>query len=316
MKTTARKVHFYDLHMKSYAPKIQDPGHASMADLFAAINGIAVKGHVVVEHSDELIEVGEWKYDAKAHTLGILINRADRTLSDVTFKDLGTKATRKGGKTTAEGIDASCHVLIRVDPGGLKGLFLMTMGTGIAFTTVVKLLNTQLKALQKSGTAPKLFEFPHPSGEKVNGKPKTYEVEYHVKAVAHKSKLLIDALDKGEFVGMELVGHTHRNLDSDGNFQEHGQSLKVKASPMHKKVTAATVVNALTKWRKENPHSDYDSVRIDYRLGGSPQSAPLSLNDLESAFTRKEWIALDPPVEQQQSSLNPTIVSAMAALFK
>ena len=137
-----------------------------------------------------------------------------------------------------------------------------------------------------------------------------YAVSYQFKCVAHKSKLLDEALNSGEFVGMELIGHTHHNLDSDGNFQVQGQSLNVKAGPKTKKVTGLLVRKALRLFKQEHPESNFDEVRVNYKQEGVPaQTARLSMNELDEVFTRKEWITLDPPVEQQQTVLNPTIVA-------
>ncbi len=314
MKPRQRTVHFYDLTIKSHTKKgIKNPNCCSISQMLSSIKP---KGREIYKNSHISIEVSDWKYDSKRDTYSCLVNRADSSLSDVAFKDFPTKNRRAAGKKKTEGIEYSCHIIIKPQSDPRKALMLMTMGSGVTYIAIEKMFrffSTELKAL---GKHQHLFDFPLPSGElDANGKPSTYSVNYGFTATGHMSALLDEVLNTGVFQGMELVADRITKFDSGGNLLIDAQSIHVAASNA-KTITGAVVKNAIGKWKKTPEGSDYKLARISYKApDGATKQTTFDINNLDAAFTRKENVELDIEVEGQQTVLNETILSAMRKLI-
>ena len=314
MKPKQRTVHFYDLTIKSHTRKgIKNPNCCSISDILSSIKP---KGREVYKTAHISIEVSDWKYDPKAKTYSCLVNRADSSLSDVAFKDFPTKSRRAAGKKKTEGIEYSCHIIIKPQSDPHKALMLMTMGSGVTFIAIEKMFlffSNELKALSKHNH---LFNFPLPSGElNEEGKPATYSVSYGFAATGHMSTLLDDVLQKGIFQGMELVADRITKFDTAGNLLIDAQSIHVAASNA-KTISGAVVKNAIGKWKKTAEGSAYKLARISYKTpDGTTKQNTFDINNLDAAFTRKENIELDTDVEGQQTTLNGAILSAMRKLI-
>lgn len=317
MDTRERVVHFYDVLLKSStrAKDIPNPSCAGLADILARFASLRPAGKPLHNGKAVMIELADWRIDPSTGLVLALVNRADRDVSDVTFKDFNTRSSRKGGKTKTEGIENSCHVLIQPNSDGRSALMLMTMGAGVSFQYVSRMLNEFARQLSKAGHDD-LFEFPLPSGERDSkGKPLTYRVRYAFECVAHKSTVLDDAVKGGRFVSMDLISHGISAFDAGGNLQIEERVLSIKeARPGY--VTGAKLKRAVADFLKGKKVAEFDDLRIRYKSATGPtRTATLAVRDLDQAFTRKELITFDVDVEAQQTRLSPTVVAAMKTLL-
>lgn len=314
MKPRQRTIHFYDLILKSHTKsRISNPSCCSITDILSKLKP---KGREVINNRNISLEVTDWLHDKKHNIFYCLLNRADANVSDVAFKDFGTKNRRNGGKTKSEGIEYSCHVIFKPDHDPRKALMLMTMGSGVTYGAIEKFLREFTQELQVLNQHPNLFKFPHPSGAvDENGNPETYKVSYAFSAEGHMGTLLDDALETGTFHDMELVADQHAQFDSGGNLQVDHQSLHVVAANA-KTVTGAFLKNALTRWKKTPQGSAYRTARIKFKtVDGTTKSNSFDINNLDAAFTRRENVELANEVDGQQVRLNKTILDAMLKLI-
>jgi hypothetical protein len=318
VRTKERVVYFYDLLIESYtgADGIKNAASADLRDLLARILQSRPIGHAIASRGTVRVDVADWKFAAGQGTHRVLINRADKTLSDVAFRDFDSRKVRKGGKTKAEGIEASCHVIMRPNKDGRSALVLLTAGAGVTRETVERLIAQRVRQLAKSEANDDLFAFRHPSGEKAaNGAPATYRVRYKVECVAHKSKQLDEALKHGGFVSLDLIAPEYDKFDAGGNLRINASSISIKADNPTL-VTAAGLVNAVKSYLKKTPKNAYDSARIRYKADGNNTSTvTLNTNDLDSAFSRKERVELSTEAEAQQEKLEPIVIAAMESLL-
>lgn len=314
MKPKQRTVHFYDLTIKSHTGQaINNPSCAPLADILAKLNP---KGKDIVKNTQISLEVSDWVHDKKDDTFYILLNRADASLSDIALKDFNTNTRRQAGKKKHEGIEYSCHIIIRKTADPRICLMLMTMGSGVTTTAIEKFLNIFTRQLRMQKKAAPLFQFPHPSGGlDKDGKPLTYMVNYAFSTSGHTSALLDEVLKEGTFQSMELVAHEHSQFDSNGNLQITQQSIHVIPSTL-KNVHAAALKNAVRSYIKTPQGAGFTQARISYKAAdGSTKQNTFEVNNLDAAFTRRENVELDIEVEGQQTKLDDTILNAMRKLL-
>ena len=322
MKVKSRSVHFYDLVLSSRTrvPSIANPSCCSLEELLQRLGTVSPSGTEVIKRATYTIEVADWANDSASCGYAMLLNCADRDVSDIALKDFSTRVRRKAGKTIQEGIEESCHVLIKPGADGRRALLLMTMGSGVTFSAVEKALRELIKAVKAKSSNDDLFRFPEPTGAMLDAKtPVTYAVDYSVQLVAHKGTALDDALTHGSFVSMELISHAFKNFDAGGNLQEERQSVFVTAAKSKVgSLTASLVKKAIRTFVKQHATTDlqYDNVRIAYTApDGQIHHNTLQTNDLDQAFTKRVSIELQKPVDAQQLKLSETVLSAMRELL-
>lgn len=318
MKTTERTVHFYDLKLDSYTGTsgIERPACVDIDVLLSHIVDSKPIGHAIYKSGNILVDVADWAHDVNTGCHKILINRADRNVSDITFRDFNSNKTRKAGKTKQEGVEFSSHIIIKPNADKRSALVLMTIGSGVTAQLIDRLFTQLTSELKDVPKHVDLFCFTHPSAERdAKGRPVTYRVNYKFECLGHKSTVLNDALKNGTFISMELIAHEHRAFDAGGNLQIEEQSICVKAATPSL-MTAAGLINAVKAYMKNSPPQQYDNARIRYKGdGGEPQTTTLKTNELEAAFTRRQKIHLPSEVEAQQTKLQPEIIAALEDLL-
>lgn len=318
MKNNERLVHFYDLQMKSSTGYggVKSPSCADIDDVLQACVKTLSKGHVVKQRGDILIEVEDCVYDSTLGTYQLLINKADKTIGDVTFKDFNGRGRRKGNKTRDEGIEASSHVILKPNQDRRSALVLITLGAGVSHHTVSQIFRVIVALLKKGAKHEHLFAFNDPSNTlDASGRPLQYRVRYAFECVGHKDRKLDQALKNGRFLSMDLISKGVEVFDTHGNLHIDERTVSISATnPLV--VTAAVVINSVMAFVK-NPKADpVDTVRIRYKNdAGKPTSHSFQPNEMEHAFTRKEIVLLNAEVEQQQSRLSPVIIAAMNELL-
>jgi hypothetical protein len=294
---------------------VENPACAHIKDLFAAFANIAkIRGTELVVRPKLTVEATDFSFDPKSGLFCLLFNRADGSLSDVTFKDFGSKKRRNGGKQKTEGIESSSHVMLKPNPDGRSALMLMSMGSGMGPGIVERLFSILQTEIKDNKKAKPVFEFKDPSGEEVDGQPVAYRVKYAFESLGYKGHSLDDALKNGAFQSMELIETKFEKFDQTGNLVIEEYVMEIKATNALV-VTGGFVKNAVRRFKAANPNKKFDQLKVRYKkLDGDTATASLDPNDLDAAFTKREKIYLDTDVEAQQSILSPEILSKMKKL--
>lgn len=318
MKTKERTIYFYDLTLTSYTGSdgVSSPACADLSEILSRMLAANPIGRAIVRNQTILMDVADWKYDKVKKYHQILINRADSSVSDVTFRDFQSNKTRKAGKTKVEGVEFSAHIIVRPNPDKCSALVVMTAGAGVTATVLDRLFKDLTLTLKDDVANADLFVFAHPSSERDSkGNPVTYKVNYKYECLGHKGTILDDALRNGTFLSMDLIAHEHRKFDAGGNLQIKEQSISVKADTPSL-MTAAGLINAVKAYMRSSPPVQFDNARIRYKgESGEPQTTTLKTNELDAAFTRRQKIDLPIDVEAQQTQLHPQIIAAMEKLL-
>lgn len=310
LRTNERTVHFYEFICTSHSRKFKNPACANIYDLMKIVAGAkGLKGWEIYRSNNVAIEVADVKLNDADRSLVLLINRADRNVSDVTFKDFNTRARRKAGKQKADGIEASSHVLIRADEEENKAILQMTMGAGVTCHHVEKLFKEIVVSSSKDKKYSNLFEFNDPNGVD------KYSVKYSFEALGLKGSHLDDAFANGAFQGFTLVAAVQEKFDAGGNFRIIEQELEVVA-PTPQLANTNNFVNSLKAYMRRSP-IPYDRVRIRYKKPGGDDTAraTIPINELDAAFGKREKIYLNGDIEDQQNFISNQIVDRMKALM-
>lgn len=319
MKTTERTVHFYDLELQSRtrAKDIESPSSAKLGQLLEIAHR-CVKLPLQTHTTGLSVNIlNDWKFDENTDTHTLLFNRADAAVSDVSFRNIKSRALRKGNKAPEEGIEISTHVLVRPNTDGRTALALMTMGSGIPIRHIANALNKQWNDQANESANKALFNFSHPSNAvDANGKPQTYKVRYSLNCAGHAGVVLTEALKNGKFMELELIRRENTEFDQGGNLRIKSESLRVGVGS-DVSVSAAMLKRAIRLFVKDKPKNErYKEARIRYRRpSGGEQTVSLALDNLDEAFTRKEKIKFDTDVDAQQTKLSPTIVAELKKLI-
>lgn len=316
-----RTVHFYEIHLSSYTQAaIKNPSYVPLPKLlqsFALLTSGSKLPRTIRRSSQLHTVLADWNYDSSSDCYELLISKANAALSDVALRDLGTAKLRKAGKTKVEGIEVSAHVLIRPNKDPKKATLLLTMGAGVSSKDIEVLLRGLSRLAAKDHRSKALFYFDDPSGVKgPDGKPLQYKVQYGFAAHAHQGQTLTDALQYGEFEGMDLIAHDQASFDAGGNLKIVERSIGIQAQ-IPKTVTGAAVRNAVRAYQKSPDGAMYDKLRLRYKtVAGKSTSAILNINNLDAAFTLKEHIEFDSDVEAQQEKLDSVILKGMRPLLQ
>jgi hypothetical protein len=311
-------VHFYEIVMQSYTrTDVKSPSTTDFPSMLQCFQRLAARKPVEIARTQNVSTVlADWNYDPANNFYELLINKADATLSDVAFRNLSTKALRKAGKQKIEGIETSCHILLKPDANGHSVTVLMTMGAGISIADVATLFRNLAKAASGLPANHALFHFDHPSGAKAaDGTPVQYRVSYKFTDYAYKGQTLVQALQTGEFESLELIAHDVSQFDTGGNLQIEERVVKVKAA-LPKTVTGAALRNAIDHFKRGPDGAWFDTARIHYKSpSGKSSATTLQIQALDATFTHNERIEFDTDVEAQQASLSPTVLQKMRPLL-
>lgn len=314
MKKREIGVAFYDLHLNSTtrARDIESPSCATMSDILDGMNTMLAK-HRPRFHKDKktiLIDVMDWHHDKKRGQYHMLVNRANSDVPDIALKDFATRKTRFAGKTATEGVDVSTHIIITPGANARTAGLLVTQGAGMGIALLEKIFGGLATELEKRQIAPHLFEFGHPAA----AQGKTYRVHYGFQCVGQKSQTLASDLAAGELLGIELINEATTSFDSGGNLRL--ESTSVKLAPMAPDMgTLRKLTTALRNGMRER-NERYDSVRVSFKdHSNKNRTEQFSLNALEEAFVRREYLDFSTDIQSSYQRLSADIIPAMQALI-
>lgn len=313
LKIDSRKVNFYELTVSTTAKDYPNPNQTSSKDFIAAIVPHLYKG-MEISKGKLASELTDFNWDSKTGELALLINKTDPELSDVSYKDITTKARRKGDKKETEAIELSSHILIKSHDTNLTAQLRMTMGAGVYVSHLVNLLNNQYRSHKKtSASIQKIINRPHPLGATdKKGKILTYEVRHKIAYLAEPNTELKEILSTGTLRGLDLIESTHTNFDTNSPYEIVRHTLYVDTGNIKLDIKG---IRKIIQTGSLKHNISADRVKIEYEdANGNPGNKSLNVNQLDEAFTKTVVIELDKPHNQQQTTLSQEIISKLSAL--
>lgn len=311
MKSRERKVAFYELEVETTSAdkSIGSPPRIKPIVLLGMIyKGMKNNGCNLAGADDDEHDVKEIDFNIEKREICILVNRADRSLSDPVFRNLKTRKNRHAGKLTDEAVDTSTYVVIKVmDSRPDYPVMMMTGGAGVYPEFIVGRFNKILKSVSSDPINRDKFNYPCPSGLT----DKKYKVNHKFKWLAQKSEMLNEIFRGGRLIGVELVNHQAEGLDGDNGYIVDSESVHLKfcgnSTSMNKFMEIINIVKSKKKL-------DFDQARIRFNDGNVDRNQTIDLTEIKTAFIRRERIVFDTDLSSCDLSINKVIVDKMLNL--
>ena len=106
-----RWIYFYDKLLKSYP---EDAPYFNMYEIMKELHDRQQQGNSVklINNETAAIRINEMRFDEANSTVCLLIQYADKTVSDPVFSNLQTGEIRVEPKLDGEGVAISAHMLV------------------------------------------------------------------------------------------------------------------------------------------------------------------------------------------------------------
>ncbi len=311
MKDTERAVSYYDLFLESRIYGEKDlhrrpvPTRDGLRIARAQLDEPYSQGLSTIK-----VTLADWTYSAPRREHHIIVNRADASLQDIPLRHLETGATRMAGKAPREGIDLTCHILIRERTDPTKpALMLFTNGSSLSADKICKLLTSLFRMGKQDPGNAEHYVRAHPSGEE----DKVSSLNTHFAVGAHQNATLRQLLNGGNLEGVELISEAVNNFDAASPLAITGMEYKLE--PVRAgRVGLATIQRAIAALRGTGV--DPSKARVRYRVAGrsKSESHTFDIEALENTFVRREVIRFNDPIAARYERVEPRIMSRLAAL--
>jgi len=135
-------------------------------------------------------------------------------------------------------------------------------------------------------------------------------------AHGHQSQYLEQILKTGRLDAIELITEGHEGIDGDKGYVITSRTIKVEvvdenASRSLTRVKKLFHLDGLVK------NSMPNKARVHYResQSGTKQSHLFDTNDLEQAFTKRDYITFDTDIFSKYTQVSMTVIDKMRELF-
>lgn len=303
-----RWVQYHELQIKSSpeeAPYI--PFTDMVPHIVKRVNdGEAVK---IVENDTAALRISKAKHYREEQVLILLVQYANKNVTDPSFQKLETGELRTEPKLEGEGVAVSAHVAISLVPNddiGITHRLLLEEITGLGRSRVGPFFHSEFKA-----SCDGLFDFLDRTD---NGRRKNYHPDSEI--LGTPSKDLLSEIEEGVVLqGIELVKLTpeDKDFDEEGFYTETSRHIKIvpeRDSP------AIEIINRIRGKARE---LGYDDLKIRYkRQKGKQKTSTLGATkgDLADALIiRDELIRSDEILGQCMEDISASVASKMVELI-
>lgn len=309
MKTRERSVGFYELRTSSAVrtENIHVMPITARDALRLARESMEGKPYLTMAGPVQ-IALEDWQVNDSRDEQYLLFNRADPKQSDVPFKNLRTGTARMAGKTPDEGIDLSVHVAIKFYRNTPHPLVLITGGAGLYADRIAAILSRLMRIGELRKGNEKFFRREHPSG----ASGKSLKISNTIELVGHQSQYLQQILKAGTLEGVELISDEVSKLDAD--FLITSKILKLSPT---ERAGQRTLSSLMRSFNRANTDKSISRARVLFKEHGETkvQSHTFPLNDLDSAFVRKEHIRFDTDISARYLTVSYTVIDKMRELM-
>lgn len=317
MKQTERLVSFYDVQIQSHSRTFEAPTTISTLQAMELLLSLPPESRIAENRTGTQLA---YIKDAARNgdVFHLLINKCDKELADPAFSNPKASQWRTADRAAGEGLDFSCHVVIRTSGNPLvRATAIVEVCPGLPIVFIQRFLNYLLRDVKK--IRPLDFTFPHPDGALGNdGRPKTYNSTFRFQFDGHPSNELEEDMDSGSIAGVDLIDYrtaaTH--VDQHGYVREVSKRVQLSVE----NDTPGSKV-ALLKGIFAQKSQNYSNARIRFRTeDGIGRSVTVRTDDftvgVDAIFVKKERIHnFVNRLKQSYTSLNAETIAKMQALL-
>ncbi|MDD5759350.1 MAG: hypothetical protein PHI06_09725 [Desulfobulbaceae bacterium] len=297
---------FYGQQLNPFPEGLKTPD-MPMAEILPLLHTRQQNGHSVklINNETAAVRITDMTIDTKEKIACLLIQYADKTISDPVFSNLENGALRVEPKLDGEGVAVSAHMLISLTPNKdnpREYLTLLEDIPGFTRSMIEHFLTSEFRQVSD-------FEF-------VDDNKKTRRCRPIVALEGHTSQTLQDGLKKGFIQGVELVRYGKKS-----DFDESDYTTEVSYNVNIKCVRtggdgAVGLINRLFGKAKEQK---YTEMKVRYkRPEGRQQTISIPTGRegaIDTLFTRMEKIKVEDPLPQCSSEINAEVLAKLKGLL-
>lgn len=265
-------------------------------------NGDSVK---IIRNETAAIRITDMQFDDENKTVCLLLQYADKTVSDPVFSNLETGALRVEPKLAGEGVAISSHMLISLEPNisnRNEYLTLLEDVPGIGRTKIEPFITSELKMVF--------------SDQFKDSNSKTRRYRPIVEMEGHMAQSLQDGLKTGYIQGVDLVRYG-KKADFDEPTYTTDISYSVKINCV--KSSGNVAMQFLARLKEKAKAQDYSEMRVRYkRKEGKQQTVPVSTareDALDAVFSKMELIKVDESLPQCSPKIRADVLLKMTSLL-
>lgn len=302
-----RWIYFYDKFLKSYP---EDAPYFEMREIMKELHDRQQQGNSVklINNETAAIRINDMHFDDTNSTVCLLIQYADKTISDPVFSNLQTGDIRVEPKLDGEGVAISAHILVSLTPnddGGNTYITLVEDVPGIGKTKIEPFLTSEFKKVSEG------YVFSDEQERERSCRPM-------VEMSAYPSQSLKEDMERGILQGLELVRNTHINgeFDEPDYTKTDSHIVKIKVT---RPVNGEEAVGLINRIKQKARRLNYSELRVRYkRREGKQRTVPISTareDAGDAMYARYEIIRVNEPLPQCSSTIRDDVHTKMTSLL-
>lgn len=301
-----RWVYFYDY---KFTPYPKGSNNIPLKDLLSGLETLVDNNEAVkfYNHMTSALRITSMDVTDEK-TITLLIQLADKNISDPAFSDIEKGNLRVVEKAIGEGVAITAHIIISCEPYMNRNIYLVTIEKvpGINSARIASFLTAIFKIIRNN--------------ENIRVKDEKGKNRIHfpqITASGHTSESLKSDLEHGTLRGFEFISYdTSENdgFDEETYLKPRERSLKIGVSRFESGEAAWKIIKSAANVFNKN---NYDRMRVNVRKEESDRWVEADVNDLEStAFVRHEKISLENEIKSQcLSDINNEVKEAINILM-
>ncbi|HCT9717881.1 TPA: hypothetical protein ACXIB4_002653 [Proteus mirabilis] len=289
-------------------PTHEDAPLIPMTEIAPKLESLFYSGDAIRMYSsgNRAMRISDCRYDRGNGILTLLIQLADKRVSDPVFSDLQSGTLRVEPKLDGEGIAVSCHVVIKTEPSITSVNFYKAIVEVVPGITR-SVFEPFLKAMLKDAYKEEVFT------SNINNRE--YQLRPALKVVSLVSRTLEESLAGSSLVGMRLVKTSVRNeMDQNPYTEVRERSLKLGIKRQPDRGERGRLIETIKGAALED---GYNKLIINYRKDGRQSSLDLEIreNAADQLFTKLEKVILPDGIAQCEESIHNDIAARMISLI-
>jgi len=301
-----RWIQFHELKLES--DPIEAP-YIHISDAIPLLLDRISKGDAVklINNEHAALRISKARHYTKQNVLMLLLQYADKSVTDPAFQHLEKGTLRTEPKLDGEGVAVSAHVAISLEPHDDVGImyhFLLEEIPGLGRSRISPFIKSELKAATDG-----VFTYQDPEN---NSRVRPYKPDAEILGVPSK-KLLAEWDDGVILQGIELVKLTPdtSEFDEEGFYTEASRHIKIVPD----NGSDSSLQNIIERIQVKASAAGYDDIKIRYkRTKGKQKTTVLGTtqSDLADALIiRDEEVTADEVLGQCMQDISDSIAKQM-----
>ncbi|HEK2033337.1 MULTISPECIES: hypothetical protein [Gammaproteobacteria] len=289
-------------------PTHDDAPLIPMTEIAPKLESLFNSGDAIRMYSggNRAMRISDCRYDRDNGLLTLLIQLADKRVSDPVFSNLESGALRVEPKLDGEGIAVSCHVVIKTVPSATSVNFYRAIVEVVPGITR-SVFEPFLKAMLKDAYDGEMFT------SSINNKE--YQLRPTLKVASLVSKTLEESLAGSSLVGMRLVKTSVIDeMDQNPYTEVRERSLKLGIKRQPSRGERGNLIEMIRGVALED---GYNKLIINYRKDGKQSSLDIEIREdaTDQLFTKLEKVILPDGIAQCEEFIHNDLTTRMSTLI-